>query len=130
MMFINKEKKIYIVAFCYIMSLLPIFLPWCYFDEEIDGIKYGIDIVNHVMMIVLAGVTFFCIIFSTNQREKMITGILLIVHPIIYLAYSLFWYVPLLADFNLLFSLEAIHYGVYLSLLCSSLMCWLYVKNM
>ena len=35
MMFMNKEKKIYIVAFCYIMSLLPIFLQWRYFDEEI-----------------------------------------------------------------------------------------------
>lgn len=44
MIFINKAKKKYIAAFCYIMSLLPIFLPWCYFDKEIDGIKYGTDI--------------------------------------------------------------------------------------
>ena len=125
----EKIKKKYILAFCYLMSLLPIFLPWCYFDEEIDGIKCGIDIVNHVMMIVLAGVTFFCIMFVSNQRGKMITSILLIMHPVIYLVQGLFWYVPLLTDFNLLLSLEAVHYGFYLSLLCSSLMCWFYVKK-
>ena len=108
------------------MSLLPIFLPWCYFDEEIDGIKYGIDIVNHVVMIVLAAVTFFCIIFYTNQKGKMITSVLLVIHPVMYLVFGLFWYVPLLTDFNLFLSLEVVHYGFYLSLLCSSLMCWLF----
>ena len=64
----EKTKKKYILAFCYLMSLLPIFLPWCYFDEEIDGIKYGTDIVNHVGMIVLAAVTFFCIIFISKSK--------------------------------------------------------------
>ncbi len=130
MMFMKIEKKRYIMAFCYIMSLLPIFLSWCYFDEEIDGIKYGVDIVNNAMMIVLAGITFFCVIFISGKKAKMITGILLIMHPVIYFVHGLFWYVPLLTDFNLLLSLEALHYGFYLSLLCSSLMCWLYLKNM
>ncbi len=128
-MHMNKAKKKYILAFCYLMSLLPIFLPWCYFDEEIDGIKYGTDIVNHVIMIVLAVVTFFCILFYKNQRGKMITTIFLLIHPVIYLVYGLFWYVPLLTDFNLLLSLEAIHYGFYLSLLCSSLMYWVWSKS-
>ena len=122
----EKIKKKYILAFCYLMSLLPTFLPWCYFDEEIDGIKFGTDIVNHVMMIVLAAVTFFCIIFYTNQKGKMITSVLLVIHPVMYLVCGLSWYVPLLTDFNLLLSLEVVHYGFYLSLLCSSLMCWLY----
>lgn len=108
------------------MSLLPIFLPWCYFDEEMDGIKYGTDIVNHVVMIVLAAVTFSCIIFCANQKGKRITSILLAIHPVMYLVCGLSWYVPLLTDFNLLLSLEGVHYGFYLSLLCSSLMCWLY----
>ena len=125
----KKIKQKYILAFCYLMSLLPIFLPWCYFDEEIDGIKYGTDIVNYVVMIVLAAVTFFCIVFYTNQKGIMITGILLFIHPVMYFVCGLSWYVPLLADFNLLLSLEVVHYGFYLSLLCSSLMCWFYVKK-
>jgi hypothetical protein len=36
---------------------------------------------------------------------------ILLMHPIIYLMCGLFWYVPLLADFNLQLSLEAAHYG-------------------
>ena len=88
MMLIDKAKKKYIAAFCYIMSLLPIFLPWCYFDKEIDGIKYGTDIVNNMVFIVLAGITFFSMIFCETQRG-MITNILLIMHPTIYLAYGL-----------------------------------------
>lgn len=128
MIFINKAKKKYIAAFCYIMSLLPIFLPWCYFDKEIDGIKYGTDIVNNMGLIVLSGITFFSIIFCENQRGKILTKILLIMHPVIYLVHGLLWYVPLLTDFNLLLSLEAVHYGFYLSLLCSSLMYLFYQK--
>lgn len=125
----EKTKKKYILAFCYLMSLLPIFLPWCYFDEEIDGIKYGTDIVNHVGMIVLAAVTFFCIIFYKNKKGKMVTSVLLAIHPVMYLVCGLSWYVPLLTDFNLFLSLKAVHYGFYLSLFCSSLMCWLYVQK-
>lgn len=123
-----KEKKRFIMAFCYVISLLPVFLPWCYFDKEMDGINYGTDIVNHVMLGVLAGITFLCIIFVQNQRGRMVTNVLLIMHPVIYLAYGLFWYVPLLTDFNLRLSLEAAHYGFYLSLLCSSLMYLFYIK--
>jgi hypothetical protein len=36
---------------------------------------------------------------------------ILLMHPIIYLMCGLFWYVPLLTDFNLQLSLEAAHYG-------------------
>lgn len=125
----EKSKRKYILAFCYLMSLLPVFLPWCYFDEEVDGIKYGTDLLNHAVMAVLAAVTFFCIIFFKNQKGKRATSMLLAVHPVIYLMYGLFWYVPLLTDFNLLLSLEAVHYGFYLSLLCSGLMCWGYVRS-
>ena len=82
-----------------------------------------------LVMIVLAAVTFFCIVFYTNQKGIMITGILLFIHPVMYFVCGLSWYVPLLADFNLLLSLEVVHYGFYLSLLCSSLMCWFYVKK-
>lgn len=128
-MFIEKIKKRYFLAICYIVSLLPIFLPWCYFDERVDGIKCGTDIVNHIMMIVLAGVTVYCMIFQVNKRGKFITCLLLIMHFVIYFVYAMFWYVPLLTDFNFILSLQALHYGFYLSLLWNCLMFWFYVKK-
>lgn len=42
---------------------------------------------------------------------------------------SLFWYVPLFTDFSLLLSLEAVHYGCYLSPLSIGPMFSLYVKS-
>lgn len=122
MIFKNKIKKRYIEAICYIMSLLPIFLPWCYFEEEMDGIKYGTDIVNHFVIIVLMGVTFFSILFVKNGKRKMSISVLLLLHTVIYLFYGLFWYVPLITDFNFMLSLESVHYGFYVSLLCNGLM--------
>ncbi len=117
MAYIRKVKKKDIAALVYIVSLLPMLLPWCYFDEEIDGIKYGTDIVNPKIFIVLAVATFLCLMFTESPKAKRLAKIFLLLHVVLYLFYALFWYVPLLTDFNLLLSLEAAHSGVYLSLL-------------
>jgi hypothetical protein len=39
MEFTGRVSISYAMAFCYLISLLPVFLPWRYFDEEIDGIN-------------------------------------------------------------------------------------------
>lgn len=118
-----------LLAFLYCISLIPVFLPWCYFDREMDGVKSGIDIINKTLLVCLFGVTFFCLMFLKNQKESKVTGMLLVLHYAVYLFYGLFWYVPLLTDFNLLLSLQALHYGFYLSVLFHSIVCWIYLKR-
>ena len=49
---INEKGKKILVCIFYVLSLLPLFLPWCYFEEEVDGIKSGLDIVNHELIYV------------------------------------------------------------------------------
>ena len=114
---INEKGKKILVCIFYVLSLLPLFLPWCYFEEEVDGIKSGLDIVLGVLL-------------ARNERGRKLTKILLLTHSAIYLFYALFWYVPLLTDFNLLLSLEAAHYGLYLSLVCNGLLYFYYAKIM
>lgn len=121
MAFVRKIKKKDIAALVYIVSLLPLLLPWCYFDEGIDGIKYGTDIVNPKVFIVLAVATFLCLMLAESPNARRLAKILLLLHVVIYIFCALFWYVPLMTDFNLLLSLEAAHSGVYLSLLSISL---------
>lgn len=125
----NGRKKRYIEAFCYLISLVPLFLPWCYFDKEIDGIKNGIDIIGYAIPVALGSVTILGILFAKGQVGKMITSIVLMLHVVVILFMGLTWYVPLLTDFSLQLSLDAAHYGFYLSLLCSTAMCLFYVKN-
>lgn len=126
---VMKMRDRALLAFFYCISLLPVFLPWCYFDKEIDGIKSGIDIINKALLVCLFGVTFFSLIFLKTQKENKVTKILLVLHYAVYLFYGLFWYVPLLTDFNLLLSLQALHYGFYLSILFHSVVCWIYRKR-
>lgn len=127
--YIRKVKKKDIAALVYIVSLLPMLLPWCYFDEGIDGIKYGIDIVNQKVFIVLAVATFFSLLFAESPKAKCLAKIFLLLHVALYLFCALFWYVPLLTDFNLLLSLEAAHSGVYLSVLSIGLVYLFYRKD-
>lgn len=116
-------------VFFYGISLAPVFLPWCYFDREIDGVKRGIDIINNTFLVCLFGVTVFCITCLKKAKSSKVTGMLLILHYGVYLFYGLFWYVPLLTDFNLFLSLEALHYGFYLSILCHSFVCLIYFRG-
>ncbi len=129
MKLIDKVKKRCLMVFCYLISLLPVFLPWCYFDEGIDGIKYGTDIVHGNVFMILVAVTVLSMALAKGQRGHMAVKLLLLMHFAIYLFGSFFWYVPLLTDFNLLLSLDAMHYGCYLSLLSIALMFLLYVKS-
>ncbi len=124
-----KPKTRYAFVFCYFISLLPLFLPWCYFDKEADGIKTGIDIINTKLLLALGCITLFCLLSAKSQAGKFITKLLLLLHIAVYLISGLFWYVPLVTDFHVLLSLEAMHYGFYLSLLCSGSMYFLYGKN-
>ena len=116
-------------VFLYCISLLPVFLPWCYFDKEIDGVKSGIDIINKDLQACLFGVTFFSLMFLKNQKRYKVIRMLFVLHYAVYLFYGLFWYVPLLTDFNLFLSLQALHYGFYLSMLFHSVVCWIYLKK-
>ncbi len=120
-------KKILVCVF-YVVSLLPLVLPWCYFEEEVDGMKCGLDIINHAVLLILAFATLLSILLVGNERGRRITKILLVIHSAIYLVYALFWYVPLLTDFDLLLSLEAAHCGFYLSLVCNGLLYFFYTK--
>lgn len=129
MKFIRNVNKKDIAALAYIMSLLPLLLPWCYFDEEIDGIKYGTDIINPKLFIVLALATFLSLLLAESQKARGIAKLFLLIHGALYLFCALFWYVPLMTDFDLLLSLEAAHSGVYLSLLSIGLVYLFYRKN-
>ena len=127
---INEKGKKILVCILYVLSLLPLFLPWCYFEEEVDGIKSGLDIVNHAALLILIFATLLGVLLARNERGRKLTKILLLTHSAIYLFYALFWYVPLLTDFNLLLSLEAAHYGLYLSLVCNGLLYFYYARIM
>ena len=98
---INEKGKKILVCIFYVLSLLPLFLPWCYFEEEVDGIKSGLDIVNHAALLILIFATLLGVLLARNERGRKLTKILLLTHSAIYLFYALFWYVPLLTDFNL-----------------------------
>lgn len=123
-----QTKARYVLAFCYFISLLPLFLPWCYFDKETDGIKTGIDIINPKTLLALGGFTLFHLLSAKSRTGKAITRLLLLLHIAMYLISGLLWYVPLVTDFHIILSLEAMHYGFYLSLLCSGSMYFLYRK--
>ncbi len=70
MRFIRNVKKKDIAALAYIISLLPLLLPWCYFDAEIDGIKYGTDIINPKVFIVLAVATFLSLMLAESKKAR------------------------------------------------------------
>ena len=125
----QKIEKRHWTALLYIVTLLPVFLPWCYFEEEVDGIKYGTDIVNHALLLSLVALTLISILLARKEKIRKITKMLLLMHAAIYLFYLLFWYVPLVTDFDLILSLESAHFGVYLSLLCSGLMYLFYARG-
>ncbi len=129
MTFVRKIEKKDIAPFIYIVSLLPLLLPWCYFDAEIDGVKYGTDIINPKVFIVLAVATFLSLMFAESPKARCLTRIFLLLHVALYLLGALFWYVPLMTEFNLLLSLEALHSGVYLSLLSVGLVYLFYRTN-
>lgn len=129
MTFVRKIEKKDIAPFIYIVSLLPLLLPWCYFDAEIDGVKYGTDIINPKVFIVLAVATFLSLMFAESSKARCLTRIFLLLHVALYLLGALFWYVPLMTEFNLLLSLEALHSGVYLSLLSVGLVYLFYRTN-
>ena len=129
MRIIRNVKKKDIAALAYIISLLPLLLPWCYFDAEIDGIKYGTDIINPKVFIVLAVATFLSLMLAESKKARGVAKLCLLIHAALYIFCALFWYVPLMTDFNLLLSLEAAHSGVYLSLLSIGLVYLLYRKN-
>ncbi|MEY8391068.1 hypothetical protein D3Z36_01815 [Lachnospiraceae bacterium] len=126
MTFFNKIEKRYFAAFCYMLSLSPVLLPWCYFDKDMDGIKYGIDIVNNAVLLSLATVTIAAILSARKPKAKIVVKILLGFHFVVYFFCSFFWYVPLISDFDLRLSLESVHYGFYLSVLCNGLVYLLY----
>ncbi len=128
MAFLDKAKKRHFAAFGYLLSLLPVLLPWCYFDRELDGIKYGIDIVNNTALMILAAVTFSAILTAKKAKTKVIVKILLAMHFFLYLFCSFFWYVPLITDFDLRLSLESVHYGFYVSVLCNGIV-YLFYKD-
>lgn len=123
---INKETVFLLIA--YIISLLPIHLPWFYFDKEIDGIKMGNDLLNNHLFLILIICTIVAILFSASYKIcGYIAGILLMLHAAIYLYYFLFWYTPFSSDFNIYVSLDTAHYGFYLSMISSLLMLALYI---
>ena len=72
MAFLDKAEKRHFAAFGYLLSLLPVLLPWCYFDRELDGIKYGIDIVNNTALMILAAVTFSAILTANTGTLSLI----------------------------------------------------------
>lgn len=124
----NKWRK-GVIIFLYVISLMTLFLPWCYFDQDIDGIQYGKDMVNGIGMVILVGVTLGGLVFAKTKNQKRITIVLLLMHPIIYISYFLFWYIPFITDFNLKVSIEAGHYGIYLAILSSIAVFLIYMKG-
>ena len=104
---------------CYFFSLMPLFLPWFYFDSHIDGMQRGIDIINKYLLSVM-----ICLMVVAIIINKFII-LMIFLHIAVYFLYFCFWYVPYIADFNILISIDTAHFGFYLSILINSLFVFL-----
>lgn len=108
----------------YVVSLLPIFLPWFYFDQEIDGIKYGVTFLNNRFSYLIFILTLVSMFTSKMLKKgEKITLSLLCLHVVVYIYWFCFWYNETVADFSLAISFETARFGFYISLFCSLALC-------
>ena len=115
-----KKEQIYnklkLLVF-YMVSLLPLWLPWFGFDREIDGLRSGIEMINHIVLLILVLLMIITILCVPVIWQRKIMILVLLIHLIVYLGYFLFWYVPLITDFNIVTSFETAHWGFYVGIL-------------
>lgn len=122
-----KNKKI-VLLMLYIVSLFPLCLPWFGFDREIDGLRSGIETINNIILIALVILMVVAIFFIPASWQKIGITIVLMLHCIVYAGYFLFWYVPLITNFNIITSFETAHIGFYLTIILNILLIKFY-KN-
>lgn len=103
----------------YVISLLPLWLPWFGFDPEIDGLRSGYATINHIVLAILAVATTIGILIARSEKMRVLTLALLLLHPVLYGFYFLFWYVRLITSFNIITSFETAHLGFYIALILS-----------
>ena len=46
------QNRFVMLAF-YVISLLPLWLPWFGFDPEVDGLRSGIETINPIILVIL-----------------------------------------------------------------------------
>lgn len=111
------------IVILYFISLLPLLLPWFGFDREIDGLRSGIEVVNSIILVVLVIMMMMTTLFQCKFQI-----IVLLLHDIVYMGYFLFWYVPLITNFNIITSFETAHVGFYLTVALNILLI-LFIKK-
>lgn len=112
------QNRFVMLAF-YVISLLPLWLPWFGFDAEIDGLRSGYATINHIVLAILVAATIICLLIARDGKLRVLVLALLLLHPVLYMFYFLFWYVRLITSFNIITSFETAHLGFYIALLLS-----------
>lgn len=121
------QNRFAILAF-YVISLLPLWLPWFGFDPEIDGLRSGYATINHIVLAILTVATVICLLIARDGKLRVVTLALLLLHPVVYMFYFLFWYVRLITSFNIITSFETAHIGFYIAMILSIGVYMLYKK--
>ena len=114
------QNRFVMLAF-YVISLLPLWLPWFGFDPEVDGLRSGIETINPIILVILVIAMMGCIFIVPAQHRRMASIIVLLLHDIVYVGYFLFWHVPLVTDFDIITSFETAHFGFYLAIILNVL---------
>ena len=126
-----KKEQIYnklkLLIF-YMASLLPLWFPWFGFDQEIDGLRSGIEMINHIVLLILAILMIITILCVPVIWQRKIMILVLLIHLIVYMGYFLFWYVSLITNFNIITSFETAHVGFYLTVALNILLI-LFIKK-
>ena len=79
--------------------------------------------VNSIILVVLVIMMMITTLFQCKFQI-----IVLLLHDIVYMGYFLFWYVPLITNFNIITSFETAHVGFYLTVALNILLI-LFIKK-